>query len=47
MIPDGVDVAGIEIPQASMIVDEVCLYRSERGENGMEYTAIGSTGDRK
>lgn len=46
VIPDGVDVAGIEIPQASMIVDEVCLYRSERGENGMVYTVIGSTRDR-
>ena len=43
VIPDGVDLSGIEIPKASMIVDEVCLYRSERGENGMEYTVIGST----
>ena len=47
VIPDGVDLSGIEIPKASMIVDEVCLYRSERGENGVEYTVIGSTRDRK
>ena len=44
VIPDGVDVAGIEIPQASMAVDEVCLYRSERGENGMEYTVMNEPG---
>ncbi|MBO4471925.1 MAG: RNA 2',3'-cyclic phosphodiesterase [Clostridia bacterium] len=46
VIPDGVDLSGIEIPKASMVVDEICLYRSERGENGMVYTVIGSTGDR-
>ena len=46
VIPNRVDLSGIEILKASMIVDEVCLYRSERGENGMEYTVIGSTKDR-
>ena len=46
VIPDGVDLSGIEIPKASMAVDEICLYRSERGENGMVYTVIGSTRDR-
>ena len=46
LIPDSVDLAGLEIPAARMIVDEVCLYRSERGENGMEYTVIGSTRNR-
>lgn len=46
VIPDGVDLSGIEIPKASMVVDEICLYRSERGENGMVYTVIGSTRDR-
>ena len=43
VIPDGVDLSGSEIPRAAMVVDKVCLYRSERGENGMEYTVIGST----
>ena len=47
VIPNRVDLSGIEIPKVSMTVDEVCLYRSERGENGMEYTVIGSTRDRK
>ena len=46
LIPDSVDLAGLEIPAARMLVDEVCLYRSERGENGMEYTVIGSTRNR-
>ena len=31
----------IRVPPAAMIVRDVCLYRSERGENGMEYTVIG------
>ena len=42
-IPDGMVLSKVEIPSASMLVDEVCLYRSERGENGMRYTVIGST----
>lgn len=44
VIPEGVELSGMEVPKASMTVDEVCLYRSERGENGMEYTVIGRTG---
>ncbi|MBQ9198061.1 MAG: RNA 2',3'-cyclic phosphodiesterase [Clostridia bacterium] len=31
----------IIIPPAEMRVERVCLYRSEHGENGMEYTVIG------
>ncbi len=31
----------ITVPRASAAVKEVCLYRSRRGENGMEYTVIG------
>ena len=46
LVPDGLNLNGIEVPAAQMIVEEVCLYRSERGENGMEYTVIGSTRDR-
>ena len=41
--PAGVIVSGIEIPRAMMTVEEVCLYRSDRGENGMVYTVIGSS----
>ena len=44
-VPASVLLSDIEIPYASMIVDGVCLYRSDRGENGMEYTVIGSTSD--
>ena len=42
-VPEGMALSGIEVPPAAMIVDEVCLYSSRRGENGMEYTVIGST----
>ena len=42
-IPDGLLLPETEIPAASMVVKEVCLYRSVHGENGMEYTVIGST----
>ncbi len=42
-VPAGVSLSEIEVPPAVMIVDEVCLYRSDRGKNGMVYTVIGST----
>ena len=41
-VPSGVIVSEIEIPRAVMTVEEVCLYRSDRGKNGMVYTVIGS-----
>lgn len=31
----------IGVPPASMTVREVCLYRSDGGEKGMQYTVIG------
>ena len=40
-VPEHVTLSEIEIPQAEMIVNDVCLYRSDHGENGMEYTVIG------
>ncbi len=40
-VPDHVNLSEIKIPQASMIVKEICLYRSDHSENGMEYTVIG------
>ena len=40
-VPEGVALPEIRVPAVSMIVDEVCLYRSDRGETGMEYTVIG------
>lgn len=42
-VPAGVVVSEIEIPRAEMTVEEVCLYRSDRGKNGMVYTVIGSS----
>lgn len=42
-VPSGVIVSDIDIPRAVMTVDEVCLYRSDRGKNGMVYTVIGNS----
>ncbi len=36
-IPEGVELSGIGVPAVSMIVDDVCLYRSAH----REYTVIG------
>ena len=41
IVPEKVTLSQIEVPKAEMMVKEICLYRSERGENGMEYTVIG------
>ena len=46
-VPAGVIVSDIAIPSAAMKVEEVCLYRSDRGKNGMAYTVIGSSSDRR
>ena len=45
-VPAGVIVSEIGIPSAVMEVEEVCMYRSDRGKNGMVYTVIGSSRDR-
>ena len=41
IVPEHVMLSAIEIPQAAMTVREICLYRSDHRENGMEYTVIG------
>ena len=41
VVPERVDLEEITVPPAVMTVREVCLYKSEHGENGMEYTVIG------
>lgn len=41
VIPENVRLDEFRIPPAAMTVDRVCLYRSDRGENGMKYTVIG------
>ena len=40
-LPERVDLDEITVPPAVMTVRDVCLYKSEHGENGMEYTVIG------
>lgn len=43
VIPEGLELSGIEIPSAVMTVKDVCLYRSDREENGMVYSVIGQS----
>ena len=43
-VPERVILSEIGVPAVSMIVDDVCLYRSDRGKNGMVYTVIGRNG---
>ena len=42
-IPDNLNLSEIHVPQATMIVKDVCLYRSDHGDQGMEYTVIGQS----
>lgn len=44
-VPGNVILSDIPVPAVSMIVDEICLYRSDRGKNGTAYTVIGKTGE--
>ena len=37
--------SSIQIPSASMIVRETCLYQSDHGAEGMKYTVIGRSGN--
>ena len=41
VIPENLILSEMLVPQATMIVEDVCLYRSDHLENGMEYTVIG------
>ena len=41
ILPDSLILSDFPVPQAAMIVKDVCLYRSDHRENGMEYTVIG------
>ena len=40
-LPENLNLSDICIPQATMVVKDVCLYRSDHSEQGMEYTVIG------
>ena len=41
VLPKNLILSEIHVPQATMVVKDVCLYRSYHCENGMEYTVIG------
>ena len=41
VVPENVSLSAIQVPRAEMTVKDVCLYRSESGENGPVYTVIG------
>ena len=47
VVPEAVDLSGIMIPPAVMTVEDVFLYRSDRGENGMVYSVIGSSSEKE
>ncbi len=40
VLPEGMLLSGVRVPRVSMTVRDVCLYRSERGARGMEYTPL-------
>ncbi|MBQ6382990.1 MAG: RNA 2',3'-cyclic phosphodiesterase [Clostridia bacterium] len=42
-VPAEFELSIIEIPSAVMTVREVCLFRSDREENGMVYSVIGKS----
>ena len=44
-VPEKVIRTEIPVPRVSMIVYDVCLYRSDRGKDGMVYTVIGSSSE--
>ena len=44
-IPERVLLTEIAVPSVSMVVDDVCLYRSDREKNGMAYTVIGRSSE--
>ena len=44
-VPEKVILSEIPVPRVSMIVDDVSLYRSDRGKDGMVYTVIGSSSE--
>ena len=44
-VPEKTVLSEIKVPKVSMIVDDVCLCRSDRGKNGMVYTVIGNSSE--
>ena len=46
IVPVAFDLSEIVIPAAEMTVSDVFLYRSDRDENGMAYSVIGSASEK-
>ena len=47
IVPEEFDFSEIIVPPAVMTVRDVFLYRSDRGENGMVYSVVGSASGRR
>ena len=45
-VPENIKLEEIDVQPAVMTVRDVCLYKSEHGKNGMEYTVIGRSGNK-
>ena len=41
VMPENLILSEFYVPRSAMLVKDVCLYRSDHFENGMEYTVIG------
>ena len=46
MVPPGFRFSDIAVPKAVMEVKDVYVYRSDRRENGMVYSVIGSASEK-
>ena len=46
-VPENLILSEIHVPKATMIVKDVCLYRSDHGEQGMAYTVISRSKQEK
>ena len=41
ILPDQFLLPAVPVPPAELMVRDICMYQSERGENGMVYSVIG------
>ena len=41
VVPENLSLSEIHLPHATMLVKDVCLYRTDHGDQEMEYTVIG------
>ena len=45
-VPENMNLSEVQVPRVEMTVRDICLFHSDRGENGMAYTVIGRSGMR-